>query len=229
MRKKAKHLTVYLIVLSVLCMLASCSQMQTRRMYEGRIRSNAEVVRLQVPDSIRVLSINGQATQEAFIEILGHEMELHLLPGEHAVEMRYQRTWDNEAYGIERVKSELFTMTLSGNAGEAYEVRLKDKIENSRQSKAFAANPQIEIVRTGKVSAAPASIMADTVDVTLPRSTRDAEPTTSPPATISATPEATTAVPKTAAPSSNLERLRQAWENASPQEQDAFIKSILKR
>ena len=107
-------------------------------------------------------------------------------------------------------------MPIAARAGESYEIRLGEEIETYSQSKRFGENPQLQLVKTGQVNAAPASIMADTVkEIPTHSRTRKIEsiPVNPPPVTTS----------------SNLERLREAWENASPEEQDAFIKSILKR
>jgi uncharacterized protein YccT (UPF0319 family) len=215
MQKKPKHLKVSCIMLGVLCMLASCGKVQTRRLYEGAIRPDMEIVKVSIPSSIRVVSINGQATQEALIEVLGNPSELHVLPGDNELGLRYTRTWDTDLAGIDRVRSDVIVVHLSAKAGETYEIRPDEKIETYRQSKAFAANPQLKVIKTGEASAAPVSILSDTVQKT---------PTDSPKKQAAAPPD--TAI--TDSPS-NLEQLRQAWENASEQERDTFIKSILKR
>ncbi len=218
MQKRPKHLKVSGIVLGVLCMLASCAKMQTRRMYDGPIRPNADIVKVSVPDSVRVVSLNGSSTQEAIIEILGSESELHLLPGDHELGLRYSRTWDSGPAGVQRARSGVVTVALSARAGERYEIRLKEKIENYRQSKAFAAHPQFQVIKTGEASeasAAPVSILSDTVQTTATGSPRK-QAVSPPETTITDSP-------------SNLEQLKQIWENASEQERDAFIKSILRR
>jgi uncharacterized protein YccT (UPF0319 family) len=223
MQKKPKHLKVSGIMLGVLCMLASCGKVQTRRLYEGAIRPDMEIVKVSIPSSIRVVSINGQATQEALIEVLGNPSELHVLPGDNELGLRYTRTWDTDLSGIDRVRSDVIVVHLSAKAGETYEIRPNEKIETYRQSKKFAANPELKVTKTGEASAtsaAPASILSDTVKKPgAPRPSKEA------PSEPAATPD----TPDTPDRPSNLEQLQQAWQNASEQERDTFIKSILKR
>jgi len=168
-----------------------------------------------------VISLNGESTQEAIIEFLGSPLELHMLPGDNELGLRYTRTWDSDLGGIDRVRSDLITVSLSTQAGETYEIRPNEKIETYRQSKAFAANPKLKVIKTGEASetsAAPVSILSDTVKEI---ETHSRSKPAGPPAPL--------ATPGTPDRPSSLEQLKQAWENASEEERDAFIKSILKR
>jgi len=194
-------------------------------MYEGRIRPDTEIVRISIPGSIRPVSINGQSTQEALIEVLGNPAELHVLPGDMELGLQYMRTWDSDQDGMRRIKSDLITVSLSTQAGEAYEIKPNVKIETYRQSKAFAADPKLEVIKTreaSKASAASTSILADTVQTTSTRSPKTAS--VPPPDTPAPAPDITASDSP-----SNLEQLQQAWQKASQEERDAFIKSILKR
>jgi uncharacterized protein YccT (UPF0319 family) len=232
MQSKIKYLTMSLVVLGLLCMLTSCGKVQTQRMYEGRIRPNTEIVRISIPESMRAVSINGQSTQEGLIEILGNPSELHILPGDTELGVQYMRTWDSDLDGMKRVKSDVITVSLSTQAGEAYEIKPNVKIETYRQSKAFAANPQLTVTKTKEANVAnapPISIMEDTVKTTASRSTSTAP--APPPDTPAPAADPPAPAPDIVAPDSpsNLEQLQQAWQKASQEERDVFIKSILKR
>jgi hypothetical protein len=188
---------------AALCLLTSCASVDIQKMYEGDVRPDQEIVKISVPDNLRVEAINGESTADSIYDFGTKNEELQVLPGSYDLALRYIHSWDNDPYGIDTVRSDFIMVHLDGRAGETYDIRVHATIHSFEESKRFAAQPSLEVVKTSD-AAASAVIASETVKAVEP-----------PPP------------PQLTGDHSNLDRLKHAWKNASKAEREAFLKSIV--
>ncbi len=204
MQKKHRFIkTTTWLMGAVICLLASCASVDIQKMYEGETRPDQEIVKISIPEYLRVEAINGDSTKSSVYDFGTKNSVLHVLPGSQDLALRYIRTWDNDPYGIDKVTSDFIMVHLDARAGETYDIRIHADIHNFEASKRFAAQPSLEVIKTSDAGAA-AVIASETVKAVEP-----------PP------------LSQLTGDHTNLDRLKHAWKNATKAEREAFLRSIV--
>lgn len=108
------------VVLILAMMLGACATNPVVRLYEGEPRPLAEVLRVNVPMELEVLSINERRVEKLGGLFSWGERELHLQPGTYRVVAYYKALFDLSADQHEVVKSDPAIFTVSGQQGDHF-------------------------------------------------------------------------------------------------------------
>lgn len=128
-----------LLVLSILVMalLAGCTAQEALKVYEGADRPVNELVRVTIPETIEVMSIDGK---ELPTSLLRKNNQLVMLPGEHVMALRYVELFQTTADEHDIVRSRQAALRFQMVAGEQY--KLQAPVQKGRdQARQFAVSP----------------------------------------------------------------------------------------
>lgn len=198
--------------------LAACSSSPVVRLYEGPERPVDEVLRVEVPMELEVLTIN-----ERRVERLGGLLsygvrELHLPPGEWRFVAHYQDLFELDADRHDVVKSDPALFRVSGSAGGRFRLGFEPPA-SLEEARALAEHFDgwVENIDSGeRVSTRPAGI------VTMGGFLDMVAPTTASPGT-SSTPRNTAGSDTGSATGERLQQLKTLWNEAAPEERQQFL------
>jgi len=136
-----KRLTLGAIGLALAVMLGACAS-GPRQLYEGARRTPAEESLLAVASALEVIRIDDDRFPAFFAS---GDKKLALLPGDHAVVVRFNDNYTSEGGLDERVTSAAYVLELELAPGGRYrlDARRPDTLADARE---FAASPTISFV-----------------------------------------------------------------------------------
>ncbi len=139
------RLIQYLVLISGLLTLSSCSEVKTVSLYdESAIEPNA-VAQLNIPTSIEVEDIDGQNVIGIFGYLYTPERrELLLAPGEHELTVHYDDIWEYTNSEFDSFKSGSLTLMFEAETGSVYRLT-HPELENPKAMKEFSRKPDIWI------------------------------------------------------------------------------------
>lgn len=184
-------------------LLAGCSTPGPLKVYEGPVRSPAEVVLVSVPEQIEVMAVDGQEPPPSFLK---SRVQLALLPGEHVFSLRYVELFQLNSDEHEVVRSKQAALRFSAVAGSEY--RLETPPQKNRDvAVKFAKSPQFNLVNIKDGSATESTAIKSYAEASLIDTIGKA---------FSGSGEEATKLP------TNLDLLKDVWGRATPEEQAGF-------
>ncbi len=133
---------VRITALLVIAALAGCQSNQQVKLYDGPARTAAELVTVQVPDTLELVSINGQKPDSLGKRLIGREQQLQLLPGSYQIEAFYKDVWTPSGASIHEIlRSSPVVFAIRGQAGERFALEYTQP-ENHASASALAKNFQ---------------------------------------------------------------------------------------
>lgn len=130
----------FLLVAVVL--LSACATTGPLKLYEGAERPAGELVQIQLPAQVEVMSVDGRTLPS---QLLRKDTQLALLPGEHVLGLRYVDIFQITADQHEVVRSKQAALRFSGEQGTIY--RLTSKVpKNLEEAKRFASKPEFSLL-----------------------------------------------------------------------------------
>ena len=102
-------------------LLSGCAQHSHIKLYAGPELPEPQVLMVEVPAALEVLSINGQAVPAANALFGAKSRTLHVRPGEYRIDAYYQNVFDIDGgLSHEVVRTRSATYRLHGGAGERW-------------------------------------------------------------------------------------------------------------
>ncbi|QJD58147.1 DUF2057 domain-containing protein [Pseudomonas sp. gcc21] len=217
-------------------LLSACAQQSHVKLYEGHELPKGEVVVVQMPDTLEVMSINGQEVPAANSMFGADTKALHLQPGEYQISAYYENIFDiggGLSHEVVRTRSAVFS--LNGEAGDRWRLTFQEpanlreaqKMENSFSGWA-------ENLRTGERIATQAGEKPASPVKQLLGGETSSDSTKSTVAPLNSAPQAVSAPVSTpsaaAAPDqtlphndATLNTLQQLWLMLSPESREVFL------
>ncbi len=226
------------LALLLIVLLAGCQSSQVARLYEGPERAAGDVVVVQVPETLEIISINGQRPAGVTNRIISGDRTLHLVPGSYEIIVFYKDIWTPlGATTHEVLRSKPVVYDIDGRAGESFQLAY-EKPEtyeaarelasdfsgwslNSASGKRTATRPS-NVSRPGLFSGIAGDGVEQVSHVTPAGAAAAVEPA------ADAKPVVTTPVPtnKATNDSAYLDMLKAYWSQASQEERRAFLRWI---
>jgi uncharacterized protein YccT (UPF0319 family) len=185
------------------------------------------VVRLVVPHTVRVLTVDGVKLEFDVMPLGAREQTYELSPGEHRLLARYSEIWPVGSDDHERVDSRVVELTVAGAAGESFRV-VHTRPANLVAAREYAEHPDLSVERVSGDDAPPSSSVGASVGMS-PQAAPVEKPGEVPPdATADVSqPASATPVPAGAVPAAEVEvapsaMLKYWWGRASEAERAAF-------
>lgn len=221
-------------------LLAGCQNSQVAKLYEGPERPVAEVVTVQIPETLEILSINGQRPSGVGNRLVSVGRVVHLVPGRYQIIAFYKDIWTPSGASTHEVlRSRPVIFDIEGHPGEGFHLEYEqpDTYEAARE---LAGNfsgwsrnrGSGERVATRPSDVARPSLFSSVVNTSVVNSS--AEPATH----VAPSDTNTTAViepdvePAFAVPaggvkdSAYLDMLKAYWSQASQEERREFLRWI---
>ncbi|TBU98590.1 DUF2057 family protein [Stutzerimonas kirkiae] len=124
-----------LFIFAMAGLLAACAQQVPVKLYSGNELPPAQVVRVELPQTLEVLNINGQPAPAANRMLGNGNRELHLQPGEYRINTYYKNGFDIDGgLSHEVVRSKSTTFHVKGQAGDLWKLEF-DEPENLAQAR----------------------------------------------------------------------------------------------
>lgn len=124
-----------LLFIAVAGLLSACAQQAPVKLYSGNDLPPAQVVRVELPQTLEVLNINGQPAPAANRMLGNGSRELHLKPGEYRINTYYKNGFDIDGgLSHEIVRSKSTTFHVKGQAGDLWKLEF-DEPENLAQAR----------------------------------------------------------------------------------------------
>lgn len=217
-------------------LLSACAQQSHVKLYEGADLPKEKVMVVQMPNTLEVMSINGQDVPAANSMFGTDTKVLHLQPGEYEISAFYKNIFDiggGLSHDVVRTRSALFS--LNGRAGDNWRLAF-DAPANLKEARGMEErfSGWAENLRTGeriasKAGAKPASSIKQLLGGEAARD--DIRSTVAPlnaaprPAAASVTGRSTSGAHEQTLPHTDatLNTLQQLWLMLSPESQDAFM------
>src|SRR5699024_2377181 len=99
--------------------LGACTSLTEHHLYEGGERSQAELLVVEIPHLLEVMTVNGKALANSGGKLLGNnDQTLYLLPGRYTIDAFYKQFWDNNIESHTVVRSQPVTFVVDGKAGD---------------------------------------------------------------------------------------------------------------
>ena len=148
---KYRSLFAVLISIGILFSLLSCMKRPPVRIGDVARIPSVDVVRISVPADIEVGSVDGQRVKSIADSILSTIEEIHVAPGEHEIVVRYSTYWAYDKRRHEEIKSKKIALKFYAERGGLY-MLTHPELDDMREAKKFAENPDIWIEKVGKFS-----------------------------------------------------------------------------
>lgn len=188
-------------LLAMVATLTGCAAQGPLKAYEGPVRAPSELVRVNVPEQIEVMSIDGREPPPSFLR---SRVQLALLPGEHVLSLRYVQLFQINADEHDVIRSRQAALRFRAAAGEEYRLEMPPQ-PNREAARVFAKQPRFTLVNVqngGRTESTPIQSYAEA-------------------ALIDSLQKAFTTQGETAPPT-NLDLLKDVWGRSSPEERQAF-------
>ena len=148
---KYSSLSAVLISIVILFSLLSCMKRPPVRIGDVSRIAYADVTRINVPADIEVESVDGHRVKSLADYILSTIEEIHVAPGEHEIVVRYSTFWEYDKRRREEIKSKKIALKFNAERGGLY-MLTHPELDDMREAKKFAENPDIWIAKVGKFS-----------------------------------------------------------------------------
>lgn len=97
--------------------------MTEHHLYEGRELPQEQLLIVEVPHLLEVMTINNKALANSAGKLLGNsDQKLYLLPGRYEINAFYKQFWDNTIESHTVVRSQPVTFVVEGKAGEVVQL-----------------------------------------------------------------------------------------------------------
>ena len=159
-----------LVLLFSFVWLQACTVSGPVHLYSGKPRSNSETALLRVPGPITVTMVDGKKVDVPSVN--DGFYEIHLLPGVHRINFKYEKYWGDELSGM-LVKSDVVGVEDQFFAGKSYELtysvpedeeaafdmpsEFKAKLVEKKTGRQIASNLAAE---SAKLNVAPPAILS---------------------------------------------------------------------
>ncbi len=153
-----------LICVVLLALLAGCAQQGPVKLYSGPDRGVGQLLVVEVPEDLEVLTINGRQVASMDRMFRGDALQLHMDPGEYRIEAYYRRVFEIDGTTHEVIRSRAATFLINGKAGETWRLayrqprNLDEAREMSRRFDAWAENRKTGERIAAEQGAVPPSI-----------------------------------------------------------------------
>jgi hypothetical protein len=148
---KYRSLFAVLISIGILFSLLSCMKRKPIRIYDESKIASTEAARISVPVDIEVESVDGRRVKSPVDYILSSVEEIHVAPGKHEIVVRYSTFWAYDKRKHEEIKSKKIALKFNAERGGLY-ILTHPELDDVREAKKFAENPDIWIAKVGKFS-----------------------------------------------------------------------------
>lgn len=217
-------------------LLSACAQQSHVKLYSGTELPKEQVVVVQMPDTLEVMSINGRDVPAANSMFGADTKILHLQPGEYQISAFYKNVFDiggGLSHEVVRTRSAVFS--LNGEAGDAWRLAFQEPAnlqEAQQQEDSFSG--WAENLRTGERIATQAGAKPASPIKQLLGGETSSDNTKSTVAPLNSVPQAASApvsVPSAAAApnqtlphnDATLNTLQQLWLMLSPESRQVFM------
>mgnify|MGYP001347455099 CR=1 FL=1 len=120
--------------------LGACASLQEHHLYDGEERSQDELLTVEVPHLLEIMTVNGKALANDFGKLLGNnDRVLYLLPGRYEIDAYYKQFWDNNIESHTVVRSQPVTFVVEGKAGETVSMDF-ERPKRLNEAETFAKN-----------------------------------------------------------------------------------------
>lgn len=110
-----------LFLIAVACLLAACAQQGPVKLYSGAEQPSGQVVVVEMPYTLEVLSINGQPVPQANRMTGNQDRTLELQPGQYRITAYYENVFDIDGgLSSEVVRTRSATFMIDGQAGDIW-------------------------------------------------------------------------------------------------------------
>lgn len=220
-----RALTLFCIVL-LGSALGACSTSPVVKLYEGNDKPAAQLLTVRVPMELEIISINDRRIEGASTMFAYGHRDLQLLPGQYRIVAFYKSIYQINADEHEVIKSDPALFTLSGAAGDMYELKF-NKPTDLEQARALGKkfDGWSENINTQeKIASQPSGLILNQgfIGITSGAAVAAAPSATSVTPDASATGATTPSADATPSPAT-LNTLKEAWESASPEERREFL------
>lgn len=105
----------------LLALLVGCQSHQQVKLYEGEARPTSELLIVSVPETLELMSINGQSPDGLGKRLISGDQQLQLLPGSYQLVAFYKDVWTPVGASThEVVRSQPVIFDLQGAAGSQF-------------------------------------------------------------------------------------------------------------
>lgn len=146
----------HLVLVLLLAMLAACSSNRLVQTYPGERLPNESLATLQVPDSIAMISVNGERVPDYLLSNIS--VKYGLKPGPNKLVFQYESVWAKARSGQDSERSEAVVskpreIDVTVKAGQVLSFKYAS-VENVRDARALAETFEAELVnKLGRVVA----------------------------------------------------------------------------
>lgn len=99
--------------------VSACASLTEHHLYEGKERPQEQLLVVEIPHLLEVMTVNGKALANSGGKMLGNnDQKLYLLPGQYAIDAFYKQFWDNNIESHTVVRSQPATFVVDGKAGD---------------------------------------------------------------------------------------------------------------
>ncbi|HTN32022.1 MAG TPA: DUF2057 family protein [Pseudomonas sp.] len=203
-------------------LLSGCAQQSHVKLYSGPEVPSVQLLVVEIPDALEVLSINGQAMPAANAGFGTGTRSLHLRPGEYRINAYYKNVFDIDGgLSHEVVRTRSASYHLKGRAGERWKLDYREPA-NLREAQAmrnsfagWSVNTRTSERLATSEGPGPVSVVGQLLG---------AESGPVAPITI----EPLAAVPAQTLPHNDaiLNTLQQLWRLLDPQSRQAFLEWV---
>ncbi|QOL25003.1 DUF2057 domain-containing protein [Thalassotalea sp. LPB0316] len=120
---------------------------------------------LMVSETLKVLEINGKEHNGGF---LAKDTTFDIQPGEQKLLLKYQEFFEEDFENFATIRSKPFLFSFYANGDQDYQLATPE-LDNEREGKAFAKQPQVIITSTdAEPVASQVSMLSSTAPLTAP-------------------------------------------------------------
>jgi uncharacterized protein len=202
------------LLLSLLCLISACASQADIRLYEGPTRPAAQLVEIEVPAELEILTINERRIERANRIFSMHPRTLQLEPGNYRIVAFYKDIFEVPPSGHEVVRSDPTLFRIDGAAGSRYRLGF-DAPADLDAAKQMARNFTGWHLNLDSGEQHPGIATGLTHHGLLGGITANQAPMSS-----------TRAVPDAAAGLDQLDLLKAIWRNANDEERRLFLRWI---
>jgi hypothetical protein len=188
-------------LLAVASFLSACATTR-KQLYPGDVRPAGETALLRSISSLQVMEMDGRTVDESSVHFTPSSIEYEILPGTHSLVVRYSVMYDLDESDHAPFRSDPVTLTFLAEAGHTYDLRFRTS--NERVVGMVDVDMDVEIwVEEAGASTVQAPARDTVVSTVVPD-------------------------PKPGFRDMNsMDDLKEAWENASEEERERFLRSIV--
>lgn len=183
--------------------VSACASTGSTRLYEGEARAEAEVARIELPEQVQVLSVDGRDLPGGLLQ---RQQTVDLLPGEHVLTLRYVELFQFGAGDHEVVRSRPAALRFTAVAGARYRIDVSNRPANLDAARRYARDPAFNLVAEASGEATPSTAIKSYAEASL----------------LDTLGKAFESAPEEPARSTHLDLLKDIWGRATPSERESF-------